>query len=293
MKNEYNPFFSVIIPCYNVGETIAPTLKCLENQTFKDFELIFVNDGSIDGTQEILENFQLKQKINIIKQTNKGLGSARNVGISASSGKYIALLDADDKWENEKLTMVHDYLSIHNCDLLCHNEYVVNEKNELLKNNYYGPHTSFDDLFLKNNCLSPSAVTMKRGVIDIVGFFTENLKMHGVEDYDMWLRMALANVKIKYMSEFLGSYVIHGNNMSTQYDFFEKMEAIHLIHIQNINLNNYKKAFRYKIKMLKLYLSKLKAAVKNLKMSEIYLIQKDIFYLIFLFDQFIYIKTNR
>ena len=293
MPIKYKSFFSVIIPCYNVYETVAPTLKCLEKQTFKDFEVIFVNDGSIDGTQELLEKFQLKQKINIIKQTNKGLGSARNVGISASKGKYIALLDADDKWEKQKLKMVHDYISIHNCDLVCHNEYVINEKNELLKKNNYGPYTSFDDLFFKNNCLSPSAVTIKRKVFDSVGYFTENLQMHGVEDYDMWLRMALAKINIKYMPEFLGSYIIHGNNMSTQYNFYEKMEAIHLIHIKNINLNDNRNAVRYKIKLLKLYLSKFKAAVKNLKLSEIYLIQKDMFYLIFLFDQFINIKTNR
>jgi len=81
--------------------------------------------------------------------------------------------------------------------------------------------------------------------------------------------------------------------MSTKYDFFEKIEALHLIHANNINLNNYRNAVRYKIKLLKLYLSKLKAAVSFFKFSEIYIIFKDMFLLIFLLDQFIATKTKR
>jgi glycosyltransferase involved in cell wall biosynthesis len=293
LKNKSSPYFSVIIPCYNVAESIYPTFECLTRQSFKDFEVIFVNDGSIDSTQDLLESFSLSQKIVIIKQYNKGLGAARNVGIKASSGKFISLLDADDIWEDNKLKMVYDYLQQYDCEVVCHNEYVVNESHKILKNNYYGPYTKYDDLFFKNNCLSPSAVTIKRNVIDSVGYFTENLQMHGVEDYDMWLRMALVNVDIKYIPEFLGSYVIHGNNMSTEYKFFDKIETLHFIHAVNIDLNNNKNALRYKIKLLKLYLSKLKAAVSFFKFIEIYIIFKDMFLLIFLFDQFIATKTKR
>jgi len=293
LKNKSSPYFSVIIPCYNVAESVYPTFKCLTRQSFKDFEVIFVNDGSIDSTQDLLESFSLSQKIVIIKQHNKGLGAARNVGIKASGGKFIALLDADDIWENNKLKMVHDYLQEHNCEVVCHNEYVVNEKNTIMKKNYYGPYTNYDDLFFKNNCLSPSAVTIKRDVINSVGYFTEDLKLHGVEDYDMWLRMALVNVDIKYMSEFLGSYVIHGNNMSTEYKFFDKIETLHFIHAVNIDLNDNKNALRYKYKLLRINLLKLKKVISLSNFSEIYFIFKDVLFLVFFLNKYLASKTKR
>ena len=293
MKNKSSPYFSVIIPCYNVAESLHPTFKSLTSQNFLDFEVIFVNDGSIDSTQDLLESFSLSQKIVIIKQQNKGLGAARNVGIRASSGKFIALLDADDIWEENKLKMVYDYIQQSNCEVVCHNEYVVNESHKILKNNYYGPYTKYEDLFFKNNCLSPSAVTIKRDVINSVGYFTEDLKLHGVEDYDMWLRMALVNVDIKYMSEFLGSYVIHGNNMSTEYKFFDKIETLHFIHAVNIDLNDNKNALRYKYKLLRINLLKLKKVISLSNFSEIYFIFKDVLFLVFFLNKYLASKTKR
>ena len=292
MKNESNPFFSVIIPCYNVAESVYPTFKCLTRQSFKDFEVIFVNDGSIDSTQDLLESFSLSQKIVIIKQHNKGLGATRNAGIKASSGKFIALLDADDIWEDNKLKMVHDYLQEHNCEVVCHNEYVVNESHKILKKNYYGPYTKYDDLFFKNNCLSPSAVTIKRNVIESVGYFTENLQIHGVEDYDMWLRMALVNVDIKYIPEFLGSYVIHGANMSQEYKFFDKIEYLHFIHSDNIDLDQKDNVRKYKIKLFKLYMLKLKTALQLFMFDKIIFILKDILFLTFSLNKFITLKLK-
>ena len=98
MKNESNPYFSVIIPCYNVVDTLSPTFECLVKQSYKNFEVVFINDGSNDGTKELIENFKLDQDIIVINQKNYGLGSARNSGIKASKGKFLALLDADDLW---------------------------------------------------------------------------------------------------------------------------------------------------------------------------------------------------
>ena len=288
MKNKSNPYFSVIIPCYNAAESIYPTFKCLTRQSFKDFEVIFVNDGSIDSTQDLLENFSLPQKIVIIKQHNKGPAAARNVGIKASNGKFICLLDADDIWEENKLKMVYDYLQQNHCEVVCHNEYVVDENHKILKKNYYGPYTKYNDLLFNDNCLSPSAITIKRSVINNVGYFNEDLKLVGVEDYDMWLRMALVNIDIKYMSEFLGSYVIHGSNISTEYKFFDKVENLHCIHAVNIDLNDNKDALRYKYKLLRMNLLKLKKAISLSKFSEIFFIFKDILFLVFFLKKYLY-----
>ncbi len=292
MKSLSDPFFSVIIPCYNVAESLYPTFKCLTKQSFLDFEVVFVNDGSTDKTQDLIESFTLDQKIIVINQQNKGLGAARNSAIKASSGKYIALLDADDLWEDNKLEFVHNYLKKYNSEVVCHNEYVVNDKNIIFKKNYYGPYTNYNDLFFKNNCLSPSAVTIDRNVINSVGYFTEDLELHGVEDYDMWLRMALVNIDIKYIPQFLGSYVIHGANMSLEYKFFDKIETLHFIHSDNIDLGQKDNVRKYKIKLFKLYMLKLKTALQLFMFDKIISILKDIFSLTFSLNKFITLKLK-
>ena len=292
MKNESNPYFSVIIPCYNVVDTLPPTFECLVKQSYKNFEVVFINDGSNDGTKELIENFKLDQDIIVINQKNYGLGSARNSGIKASKGKFLALLDADDLWEENKLEMVYNYLMKNNSRVICHNELVVNEKNKLLKKNYYGPHTTYEDLLFKNNCLSPSAVVIERDVFNEVGYFTENLKLHGVEDYDMWLRIAFLNIKISYMPDFLGSYVIHGNNMSVKYNFFDRIEALYIKQVENINLDSWDKRLRYTFRLLKFYIIKLKTAALKMYLVEVLKILKDIFYLIVFFKKYISMKEK-
>jgi len=96
---------SVVIPCYNCEAYVDETLKSLENQSFKNFEVICVNDGSVDGTSEILKHWQSIGKINItvINQKNAGVSNARNNGIRAANGTYIMFLDADDIFHPEMI----------------------------------------------------------------------------------------------------------------------------------------------------------------------------------------------
>ena len=255
-------FFSVVVPCYNVEITIIPTLESLKNQEFTDFEIIFVNDGSIDNTQDILDSFDSPVKKKIINQKNSGLGSARNTGIKACSGEYVALLDADDLWAVDKLKIAYQYLNEGKIECLCHNEYVVNAKNKLIKKNVYGPYTKFDDLYFRGNCLSPSAVIVKKDVFNKVGLFIEDLNLHGVEDYEMWMRMALCEIKIFYINNFLGSYVIHGNNMSSSEKFSIKEERLLVIYANKIRKNS-RNTFKIKKRFLLFYLINLKNSLIN------------------------------
>lgn len=258
-----NVFFSVVVPCYNVENTVIPTLQSLKNQEFTDFEIIFVNDGSIDKTQDILNSFDSPVKKKIINQKNSGLGSARNTGIKACFGEYIAFLDADDLWAVDKLKIAYQYLNERKIECLCHNEYIVNAKNKLIKKNIYGPYTKFDDLYFKGNCLSPSAVIVKKDVFNKVGLFTEDLNLHGVEDYEMWMRMALCEIKIIYISNFLGSYVIHGNNMSSSVKFSIKEERLLIIYSNKIRKNP-RNEYKIKKRFLVFYLINLKNSLIDL-----------------------------
>lgn len=96
------PTFSIVIPIYNVSEVIEDTLNSVYNQTFTDFEIIAVNDGSTDNTLQILKR-QTDKRLIILNKKNGGVSSARNAGILLSKGKYIAFLDADDIWANNHL----------------------------------------------------------------------------------------------------------------------------------------------------------------------------------------------
>lgn len=119
-------FFSVIIPCYNAGITIFETLKSLEDQTYKDFEVVCVNDGSTDNTVAIICEFKENSSmtINIISQQNKGVSVARNKGISMATGEYLVFLDADDCYHPKFLESMYNSLIMYDSDTayceLCH-----------------------------------------------------------------------------------------------------------------------------------------------------------------------------
>src|SRR5262245_2597869 len=100
------PFFSVIIPLYNKENYIRNTLKCVLEQSFTDFEIIIVNDGSTDNGLKVVKEFT-DSRIVIEEQTNKGVSAARNLGIEKAAGTMIALLDADDYWFPNHLEVLH------------------------------------------------------------------------------------------------------------------------------------------------------------------------------------------
>ena len=128
---------------------------------------------------------------------------------------------------------------------------------------------------------------MTRSVIDKVGYFSEEAMLHGVEDYDMWLRMSIAKVKIKYMADYLGSYVIHGSNMSNQYEFYKKIENLHISYAKHVDLKRCSNKFKFKLKLIKLYCSKIKTALSLKKFHELKIIFKDILFVIINLDKYL------
>lgn len=129
---------SVIIPCYNCEKTIETTLTSLERQSYKDFEVIAVNDGSVDRTKEILEQYVVegKLKMQILHLKNSGVSAARNYGINNCRGKYITFLDADDAYENVYLERLVAAMETSECDAaMCQYRFVdeTNLKDEVLE----------------------------------------------------------------------------------------------------------------------------------------------------------------
>ena len=111
--------YSIIVPVYNVEQFLATCIESILHQNFIDYEIIAVNDGSTDGSKEILEDYLKKtERLKVIHQRNKGLGGARNTGIQAATGDYLVLLDSDDYLETNALGTLATYLNKYNLDIL-------------------------------------------------------------------------------------------------------------------------------------------------------------------------------
>ncbi|HPB80476.1 MAG TPA: glycosyltransferase [Spirochaetota bacterium] len=180
------PLFSVIIPSYNRYDRLCSAIDSVLSQSFRDFELIVVDDGSTDDTPLIQE--QYSGRIRYLRQKQEGVSSARNNGIRHASSPYIALLDSDDLWLTEKLAAqaefirLHPEIRIHQTDeIWIRNGKRVNPRNRHRKS---GGYIFPQSLHL---CLiSPSAVVLHRDIFDRYGYFDEGLPV--CEDYDLWLR---------------------------------------------------------------------------------------------------------
>jgi glycosyltransferase involved in cell wall biosynthesis len=180
---------SVIIPTYNRGWIIKEAIDSVFAQTFNEYELIVVDDGSEDNTAEILSGYN--NKIQIIRQENQGVSAARNRGMVSSSGRFIALLDSDDLWLPEKLNKQVSFFRNHPDAMICQTQEIWIRNGKRV--NPCKHHKKLSGMIFKPSlslCLvSPSAVMFKRELIDTVGLFDENLP--ACEDYDLWLRVSL------------------------------------------------------------------------------------------------------
>ena len=213
MKNE-KKLVSIVIPTYNAGSFIKKTIQSILNQTYRNWELIIVDNHSEDDTVKNILNFEHK-RIKLLKTFNKGvIGVSRNIGIKNANGKWISFLDADDWWYPNKLERSISKLEI-GFDIVCHAEDWVNE-DKIVKTVKYGPkiNSSYRNLLFKRNCFSTSAVVVSKDQLINVDCFTENPRAIGVEDYHLWLKLAKNNCKTEFIDEPLGCYRIYQGSQS-------------------------------------------------------------------------------
>lgn len=207
------PVVSVIIPTFGHAEFILQTLDSVFGQTFKDFEIIVVNDGSPDNTEDVLKPLIESQKIRYINQKNAGVATARNTGILHSAGKYIALLDDDDLWPSDKLEWQVDYLERTSAvmvggavEIFGSGETVVfkSQLNEIKE-------LSVEIFFDGNPFHSPGQVMIRRNSLIEVGGFDE--KIWGSDDMDMWMSLSRIGKLFKINRVSL-RYRVHESNAS-------------------------------------------------------------------------------
>jgi teichuronic acid biosynthesis glycosyltransferase TuaG len=229
-------FFSVVIPCYNSSKTLRSTLDSVCLQTFKNFEVIAVNDGSTDDTASILEEYRSKIPLTIISHSNSGQGFSRNVGIKHAVGVFIAFLDSDDLWFKNRLETVYNTIrdQCFDIDVICNWEY-LSASGTILRVLEHGPYTSFDDLLFKFNTLSPSATCVKRSSVISLGGFNSDKKMIGTEDWDLWIRLSIQGAKFYFLKKPLGLYIIHDQNISGNVEFYQKVLNVFDYHASKIS----------------------------------------------------------
>jgi glycosyltransferase involved in cell wall biosynthesis len=182
-----DPLVSVIIPTYNRAWIVRDAIDSVLGQTYADFELIVVDDGSTDRTPQILDAYG--DRLRVIRQANQGVSAARNRGIGDSSGPLIALLDSDDIWLPEKLAVQVDFFKRYPAALICQTEEIW-IRNGLRVNpgkRHRKPSGMIFERSLELCLVSPSAVMARRELLGEVGLFDENLP--ACEDYDLWLRV--------------------------------------------------------------------------------------------------------
>jgi glycosyltransferase involved in cell wall biosynthesis len=197
------PLISAIIPVYNGEAFIARSVDSALAQDFSDFEVIVVDDGSTDSTGLILSRY--RDKIRLVRQDNRGHPAAYNRGAALARGEYLAFLDADDWWREDKLTLTHRALESHPTAVLafsgCHRMLLDEVK---LADWRCMKAPSFEDMFTHRVDIFPSTVLMRRSVFERCGGFCEELEGRAGEFADgyLWL-LAREHGEFIYVDELL------------------------------------------------------------------------------------------
>jgi glycosyltransferase involved in cell wall biosynthesis len=214
MVNNSESLVSVIIPTFNSGQYIKAALESVFNQTYKNIEVIVVDDGSTDNTRVVLEAFM--KQIKYIYKENGGPASARNRGVKEAKGEFIAFLDADDMWLPEKIELQFGvFVKDQRIGLVSCNHHQIDEKGQILEESkhihYLSQKVLFNVLLVKNVVSGGSNAIIKKECFDKVGLFDEHL--HGTEDWDMWLRIA-KYYDVKFVEQPLVKIMVRQNSIS-------------------------------------------------------------------------------
>lgn len=201
-----HPLVSVIIPAYNVAEYIADTVRSVLAQTYTDYEIIVVNDGSTDATEAALE--PLCGRITYLKQPNAGPSAARNTALAQARGRYIALLDGDDLWVPDYLEKMVGRLEAEpSLDLIFADAVLFGDpqsEGRLFSARHPASEPVTFERVLTRECNVCIAAVFRREWTERVGGFDPQFR--GVEDFDLWLRMLKAGARFAFTTEPLLRY---------------------------------------------------------------------------------------
>ena len=213
------PQVSVIIPTYNSARYVVEAVESVLAQTWQDFEILVIDDGSTDETEQLMRRYE--NPVRYLCQANGGVAVARNRGIRESRGRYIAFLDADDTWLPYKLERQINVLLEHPNVRACYSTFTIvdAELNPLGISRSQRQGSALEDLLTGGNIIgSICTVLCERSLFDVVGGFDPKLSQ--CADWDMWVRLA-ARTEFLYLDEPLVTYRQHDANMSRNASLLE------------------------------------------------------------------------
>ena len=257
---------SVVIPTFNRISLVARAIDSVLKQSLNPYEIIVVDDGSDDGTSEMIQNKY--KSIKLIQQQNNGVSAARNKGIKHAKGDWIGLLDSDDEWTEKKLENQVDrliktpeYDFCHTNEIWIRNGVRVNQRK---KHEKYGGYIF--DKCLDICRISPSSVLFRKNILDHVGWFDDQLPV--CEDYDLWLRIT-AEYRILFIDDpLIIKYGGHDDQLShgvEGIEFFRIKSLENLLERSELSTDNRILSIQMIIKKYNIYLNGL---VKRKKQGE-------------------------
>jgi len=233
---------SVVIPLYNKQLSIKSTIQSVLNQTYKDFEIIIVDDGSTDDSAKVVESIS-DNRVHIVSQSNQGVSAARNRGINKASNEWIAFLDGDDLWKENHLEEVNKMMSLFPDEKIYVTSFEYSDKREVFKCPRQTYNFKIENYFkeaIQETLICTSIVVINKDCFEKVGGF--NIELDRGEDTDLWVRLA-RNYNIIKSSTVTATYRIEAENRT---GLSKKIESTYVYHIDfdEVRDSNEKKYFK-------------------------------------------------
>jgi len=246
------PIFSIVIPLFNKEKEIQQTLESVLKQTFHDFEVIIINDGSTDKSEQIVNSFT-DERILLISTDNKGVSQARNFGINYANGEIIAFIDADDYWfpnHLEKLFELHQKFP--ETGLLATNyEFYFSEHNIIRPTfdgipaeNWSGIVKDFFKSSMTYRLAWTSAVAVPKAILDKIGCFDETITLGAGEDTDLWIRIAV-DYPVAFSTEISARYNMTAQNKIVNPSLKKFLDLYRVVYALKHKLAGDEKNFAY------------------------------------------------
>lgn len=183
-----NPYFSIVVPCYNRADILPATIAAILRQEYTNFELIIIDDGSKDNTAKIINDLN-DSRIQYFYKENGERGAARNYGTKRAGGRYINFFDSDDTMYPNHLSVVQQFLALQGEVEVVHTGYEIMDENSRLVLEVHDFHKSTNEELIHNNFLACNTVFVRHDIA-IQNPFVEDRRLASAEDWELWLRLA-------------------------------------------------------------------------------------------------------
>lgn len=237
MEQQAEIVFSVIIPTYNRKAFLAIAIDSVLAQTYKQYELIIIDNNSSDGTGELIRSYGSRVAKYLTVNNHGSIGLSRNAGIFAATGDWICFLDSDDWWYPNKLACIRKYTSLG--DVIYHDLCVYSATGrrtaKIMKTRLLHPPIG-NSLLVGGSCIANSGAAVRRRTAVAVGGFCEDVQLAGAEDFDFWIRVGSSTHKFICIQRALGAYRSSPDSVSKGSK--SQIIALEKVYQRNFNILN-------------------------------------------------------